>query len=136
MKPRAVRPLDQVPTLTIEEAALYLGVSTSQFRALAPVCGLVPQKIMGRIMYRRGDLDRYVEAQWQGIESAQAQAQNIGRSHGANTARRARNPSGLSPDCAKPKSEKSPAAKVVSLPLPSTAAHEYSTASPPFVVTT
>jgi hypothetical protein len=117
---KPARPLDQVPTLTVDEAAAYIGVSVSQFRALAPICGLQPRKIMGRLLYLREHIDQYLEAQWQGTESAQAMAPSTGSSLGGKLASRARNRSEQSQTCAKVKSERSPAAKLVSLPSPST----------------
>ncbi len=128
---KQARPLDQVPTLTIDESARYIGVSVSQFRELAAINGLHPRKIMGRMMYNRSHIDRYLEAQWQATENAaHPTGANIGNSHGARQGRRAPKASGRSPDSVKPKCEKSPDAKIVNLRSTATTPSSNSTASP------
>ena len=64
------RPYWHLPTLHIDEAAQYLGVSLSQFNDQAQVHGLVSRKIMGRVLYRRADLDRLLADLWLGTDSS------------------------------------------------------------------
>jgi hypothetical protein len=114
------RPLDQVPTLTIDEAAEYIGVSVSQFRDQAPIYGLKSRKVMGRVMYRRADLDQMIEALWLDTESAQRARPNTGNSRGSRPVSRAPRASVASTDSENLKSESSPGAKIVSLSSMST----------------
>jgi len=46
---------------TVEEAAAYACVSPSQFRAKAPALGLAPFQFMGKLVYRRADIQRAME---------------------------------------------------------------------------
>ena len=52
---------------TAKEAAQYCCVSFSQFRAKSLELGLLPFKFMGKLLYRRCDLQRVIEneAKWQ-----------------------------------------------------------------------
>lgn len=52
---------------TAQEAASYCCVSFSQFRAKSVEMGILPFKFMGKLVYRRSDLQRAIEseAKWQ-----------------------------------------------------------------------
>jgi hypothetical protein len=51
--------------LSEAEAAHYCCVSISQFRSKAISCGIVAGWFMGKKVYRRVDLIKAIEAQWQ-----------------------------------------------------------------------
>ena len=53
--------------LTAKEAAVYCCVSFSQFRAKSKELNVIPFKFMGKLVYRKSDLQRAIEneAQWQ-----------------------------------------------------------------------
>lgn len=75
--------------LTVDEAAHYACVSPRQFRIHADKLGILPFRFMGKIVYRRADLQRAMEReagkQWQVI----TQTGTRGTSSGAKTVRRA-----------------------------------------------
>lgn len=50
--------------LSEKDAALYACVSLSQFRKEAPRYGIFPGWFMGKKVYRRGDIQRALEASW------------------------------------------------------------------------
>ena len=47
--------------LTLDEAAFYAGVSSSQFRARAKTYGIHPRKFMGKMLYRKADIQQAIE---------------------------------------------------------------------------
>ena len=51
--------------LTVDEAAHYCCVSVSQFREHAKHYGLLPIRFMGRVIYRKNDLQGAIETEWQ-----------------------------------------------------------------------
>lgn len=58
------RLLSELDYLTTPEAAEYCRVSESQFREHASAYGIVPFKLMGKILYRKVDLKSVLESAW------------------------------------------------------------------------
>lgn len=50
--------------LTQKQAARYAGVSLSQFKAKAAEYRILPQRFMGKMLYRKTDIQRAIENQW------------------------------------------------------------------------
>lgn len=50
---------------TQEEAAHYCGMSLRQFQKVSPGHGIKPAAFGGKLLYRRTDLQRAIEAEWQ-----------------------------------------------------------------------
>ena len=51
--------------LSLREAAHYACVSESQFRRCAKDYGISPRTFMGRVVYRREDIEREMHRLWQ-----------------------------------------------------------------------
>jgi hypothetical protein len=70
--------------LTEREAAHYAGVSVSQLRAHRAAYGIMPGRFMGKLLYRRVDLQRAIENAWQPSARAGATGASTGRTRRAN----------------------------------------------------
>ena len=71
---------------TQDQAARYAGVSLSQFRKLAAKQGIFPGDFMGKMLYRKTDLQRAIETSWQRSEFAANIARSTGKTRKAATA--------------------------------------------------
>ena len=56
--------------LTVAESAHCCGVSQSQFRDKAPRYGLIPRMFMGKLLYRKKDLQAAIENEWLRLDGA------------------------------------------------------------------
>jgi hypothetical protein len=72
--------------LTEQQAARYAGVSQSQFRKRAATESIMPSKFMGKIIYRKTDIQRAIENKWQRSEFAANIARSTGKTRKAATA--------------------------------------------------
>ena len=50
--------------LTQKQAARYAGVSLSNFKQKADEYGIFPRRFMGKLLYRKVDIQRAIENQW------------------------------------------------------------------------
>jgi hypothetical protein len=72
--------------LTQEQAARYACVSPSQFRKLAGTHGIHPTRWMGKVVYRKTDIQRAIEHAWQRSAFADNIARSTGKTRKAATA--------------------------------------------------
>lgn len=75
------------PYLSREEAAVFCCVSLSQFDDCRGTHGLVPFKFMGKLVYRREDLARAMEAEWRKSMSKTVSGFSTTRRAGRGTVR-------------------------------------------------
>lgn len=73
--------------LTERQAARYACVSVSQFRGRAEEYGIIALRFMGRKVYRKVDIRRAIENEWQRSPRAVATGSSTGRIRPAGTAK-------------------------------------------------
>ena len=64
VKPAKVLNLAGKDYFTEAEAAAYACVCPSQFRRRAKEEGIFPRTFMGKVVYRKADIQRAIEAHW------------------------------------------------------------------------
>lgn len=73
--------------LTEAEAAHYACVSESQFRAKAREYGILAVRFMGKKVFRKTDIQRAIENEWQRSPFAAGSGFSTGRRTGRGTAK-------------------------------------------------